>query len=300
MKTLADPPLAWVPSRGPLQSATLGPVALYLGSYLLVCLSSSDPLVLLAAILGASLAGLGAGCGRAVAFSLRLGGLIAAFLILVNGLVTGRGSTTLVRLGEWPVFGTVNVTAEALAAGSVIGLRALGTMVVIGVWSAAVDPDRMLRTVHRVARRSALTATLVSRLVPLAINDRTRLVEAASLRGPGAAPVTRSVAARRLLTGSLDRSVDVAATLELRGYSRPGSTAPPARIRSRHDLRFTVAGLAILSAALVSMLAGGSVFEPYPTVAWSPGPTSIVLAVVLVVGGFVTRSGMGVTRGTRD
>ena len=37
--------------------------------------------------------------------------------------------------------------------------------------------------------------------------------------GPGAAPVGKASLARRLLAGSLDRAVDVAATLELRGYS---------------------------------------------------------------------------------
>lgn len=298
MRIPGDLPLAWVPSRGPLQSASLGPASLYLGSYLIVCLLSNDPLILLAAVLGSTLAGLRAGCGRAVVFSLRLGGVIAAFLILVNGLVTGRGSTVLFRLGEWPVFGTVNVTVEALAAGGVIGLRAVGTMVVIGVWSAAVDPDRILRAVHRVARRSALTATLVSRLVPMAVNDRARLAEAASLRGPAAAPVTRAVAARRLLVGSLDRSVDVAATLELRGYSRAATPAPPARRRSRYDFRFTAAGLCIVAAALGAFLAGGMSFEAYPTISWEPTPAELPLAVILVAAGMIPRSGRGVVRGT--
>lgn len=298
MRVLSDPPLAWVPSRGPLQSASLGPVTLYLSSYLLVCLSFSDPLVLSAAVLGASLAGIGAGCRRAVLFSLRLGLAIAAFLVVVNGLVSGRGSTVLGRLGEWPLFGMVNVTAEALAAGSIIGLRALGTMVVIGVWSAAVDPDRILRAVHRVARRSALTATLVSRLVPLAVNDQARLAEAASLRGPGAAPVTRAVSARRLLTGSLDRSVDVAATLELRGYSRSGTPTPPARQRSRYDLRFRLAGLTIISIALITLLTGGSGLDAYPTISWQPGPVSVLLALALVAGGTFTWPGRKVVRGS--
>jgi len=289
VKAFSDPPLAWVPSRGPLQSASLGPVALYLGSYLLVSLFSSDPVVLAAAVIGASLAGLGAGCGRAVGFSLKLGGAIAAFLVLINGLVAARGATVLLRLGDWPVFGAVNVTAEALAAGGVIGLRALGTMVVIGVWSAAVDPDRVLRAVHRVAGRSALTATLVSRLVPLAVGDRVRLAEAASLRGPGASPVTRAVAARRLLAGSLDRAVDIAATLELRGYSRSGPSTPPARRKSRYDSRFTLAGLTIGLTALVALVGGGSGFSAYPEVSWTPEPASLVLALVLLAGGAVTR-----------
>ncbi len=255
-------------------------------------------MVLLAGTLGAALAGVGAGCGRAVLFSIKIGGAIAALMILVNGLVTERGATVLLRLGEWPLFGAVDVTAEALMAGAVIGLRALGTMVVIGVWSAAVDPDRVLTSVHRVARRSALTATLVSRLVPLAVADQARLAEASSLRGPAATPVGKAAAARRLLAGSLDRSVDVAATLELRGYSIGNKDSAPARRRSRHDRRFLLSGLAILAALTVNLLAGGSQFDPYPTITWHFGPTSLLLAAVLVLGGLVTRSGSGGIRGS--
>ena len=125
----------------------------------------------------------------------------------------------LARLGEWPLFGQVDVTAEAIAAGAVLGLRAAVVMVAFAVYSACVDPDRVLRALRPLAGRSALTATLVSRLVPVAAADAARLRDAAQLRGPGAAPVGRAPLARRLLAGSLDRAVDVAATLELRGYS---------------------------------------------------------------------------------
>src|SRR5215208_4608324 len=111
------------------------------------------------------------------------------------------------------------VVLAGLAAGGVLALRITVVIAVFAVYSACVDPDRVLRLLRPVARRSALTATLVSRAVPLAATDLGRLRTAASLRGPAAAPATRAVLAGRLLTGALDRSVDAAATLELRGYS---------------------------------------------------------------------------------
>ena len=125
----------------------------------------------------------------------------------------------LARLGDWPILGQVDITLEAIVAGVSIGLRAAVTMVAFGVYSACVDPDRVLRALRPVAARSALTATLVSRLVPVTAADAGRLRDAAQLRGPGAAAVGKGPLARRLLAGSLDRAVDVAATLELRGYS---------------------------------------------------------------------------------
>jgi len=187
MKKLS--PLAYVPRRGTLQTASLVPVGLFLGSYLVICFLSSDPVVLVLATIGAAIAGFGCRADRAVWFSLRLGLVLAISMVVINVLVTSRGATVLARLGDWPILGQVNVTLESFAAGGVIGLRVLGTMVVIGVYSACVDPDRILQAVHGVARRSALTATLISRLVPLAATDQARLSEAAELRGPGATPV---------------------------------------------------------------------------------------------------------------
>lgn len=286
MKSLS--PLAYVPRRTSLQSAGLGPAALYLGAFLVICFLSSDPVVLIAATFGAALAGYGCHAERAVRFSLKLGAFLAVSMIVINGLVTSRGETVLLRLGEWPVFGRIDVTAESLAAGAVIGLRAMGTMVVIGVWSACIDPDRVLRAMHRTARRSALTATLISRLVPLAAADQSRLSEAAGLRGPGATPVGKVALAHRLLAGSLDRAVDVAATLELRGYGQaaPGGATRP--VPSRFDRRFRIAGLVLMTAATASIVTGLPGLTTYPGFDYGPGPLSLGLAVLFAAGGLVT------------
>lgn len=286
MKQLS--PLAYVPRRGTLQTASLAPVALYLGAYLVVCFLSSDPMVLLAATAGAAIAGYGCVADRAVKFSLKLGLFLAISMIVVNALVTSRGATVLARLGEWPILGRVDVTAEAIAAGAVIGFRALGTMVVIGVYSACVDPDRVLRAVHGVARRSALTATLISRLVPLAATDQARLSEAADLRGPGAAPVGKVAMAHRLLSGSLDRAVDVAATLELRGYGRSTRGTRFIRVPSRFDTRFWVVGTILMAVALLGLIFQVGEFVQYPSIEYSPDIFSTGTAALFLVAGFTT------------
>lgn len=286
MKKLS--PIAYQPRRATLQLASLAPVALYLGAYLLVCFFASDPFVLVAAAAGAAIAGYGCGAGQAVKFSLKLGAFLALTMVVVNALVTSRGATVLARLGDWPILGQVDVTAEAVAAGTIIGLRAMGTMVVIGVWSACVDPDRILRAVHGVARRSALTASLISRLVPLAATDYARIGEAASLRGPGASPVSRGAMAHRLLAGSLDRAVDVAATLELRGYGkdsgRPAVGDPP----SRYDRRFWLAGILLLAVALLELWSGAGRMETYPEISYRPGVVAVFAAAAFLAGGTIT------------
>jgi energy-coupling factor transport system permease protein len=280
-------PLAYTPRRGPLQSAAPGAAIAYLGAFAVVAFAYSNPIVLVAAGAGAALAGLAAGARRAVLVSLRLGLSLALLIVVVNGLVTDRGVTVVARLGHWPLLGEVNVTAESLVAGAAIGLRAMAVLIAAGVYSACVDPDRVLRLLRPLAGRSALTATLISRLVPLAARDASRLREAARLRGPSAAPVGRGALARRLLAGSLDRSVDVAATLELRGYGLSGERPGREAYRSRYDRRFWLAAAALTSFAVVSLLAGAGGFDSYPRLQVDTDPLTLALASVCLLAGLV-------------
>jgi energy-coupling factor transport system permease protein len=277
--------LAYTPRPGLLQTASAAAAIAYLGSFVVAAFLFSNPLVLAAAGLGAVIAGLLAGAARALWAAARLGLTLAITITLVNGLVTDRGETVLARLGEWPVLGQVNVTAEALAAGAVIGLRAMVAMLALAVYSACVDPDKVLRLLRPLAARSALTAALISRMVPVAAADAARLREAAALRGPGAAPVAVAALARRLLAGSLDRAVDVAATLELRGYGLSARTPETLRRRSRHDRRLFAAGLALIAVALAAKLAGGDGFSAYPTLEVAAAPATIGLSALLVLAG---------------
>jgi energy-coupling factor transport system permease protein len=291
-------PFAYVPRPGPLQTASPGAAVAYLGSLLAVAFLYSSPPVLVAAAAGACLAGATAGARDAVRAALRMGLALAVLIVAVNALVVDRGETVLLRLGELPLLGRVDVTAEALASGAVIGLRAVVAMVAFAVYSSCVDPDRVLRALRPVAGRSALTAALVSRLVPVAAADASRLREAGRLRGPAAAPLGRATLARRLLAGSLDRAVDVAATLELRGYGLGRSRRRPIERfahtwggkrfngRSRFDRRFYAAGAAVLLAAVAGKILGADGFSAYPTVEVDLAPATVVLAALLIVAGF--------------
>jgi energy-coupling factor transport system permease protein len=195
--------------------------------------------------------------------------------------VAQRGDTVIFH-GIWlPLLGTSNVSAEAIAEGGMLALRILVVMMAFAVHSASVDPDRVLRLLRPLARRSALTATLIARLVPLAAADHVRLGEAAALRGPGAAPVGRAALARRLVAGSLDRAVDVAATLELRGYALgPPRSARRAR-RSRHDAGFLAVGVAVTAIGILGRALGLGSFDPYPQLAIEADAPTLILAAAL-------------------
>ena len=316
-------PFAYTPRRGPLQAASPGAAVAYLGALVVVAFLYSNPIVLAAVGIAAALAGLLAGARAAVRAAIWLGLAIALPIVIVNALVVSRGETVLARLGEWPLLGQVNVTAAAIADGAVFGLRAVVVMIAFAVYSACVDPDRVLRALRPFAGRSALTATLISRLVPVAAADAARLRDAGRLRGPAAAPLGRAALIRRLLAGSLDRAVDVAATLELRGYSltapdaarggvfgrldrvthkqvrsphQPPCVLPPlglARVRkrfkTRYDARFYAAGMVILIGAIAGKALGADGFDAYPTVEVGVGPATVALSALIVLSGFAPR-----------
>jgi energy-coupling factor transport system permease protein len=274
--------LAYTPGRSPLHRAAPGAAIAYLGALAVVGFVYSSPLVLIAAIGATALAGFSAGAGRAVRASLRLAIPLLIFMVLVNAVVTHRGETILVRGWDLPVLGNTDVTLESLAAGATIGLRVVAVVLAFAVYSACVDPDRVLRALRPIARRSAMTAGLVTRMVPLAAADGARMREAVALRGPGAEPVGRAAMARRLVEGSLDRAVDVAATLELRGHSLP-ARPQRRRERSRDDLPLYATGAAILALGVAARVAGAGAFDTYPRIVIGSGVLTLALCAALTV-----------------
>jgi energy-coupling factor transport system permease protein len=273
--------LAYTAGRSPLHRASPGAAIAYLGALAVVGFVYSSPLVLIAAIAATALAGFAAGAGRAVVASLKLGVTLLIFMIVVNALVTHRGDTILIRGWDMPVIGNTDVTLESLAAGATIGLRVVAIVLAFAVYSACVDPDRVLRVLRPLARRSAMTAGLVTRMVPLAAADGARMREAVALRGPGAEPVGRPAMARRLVEGSLDRAVDVAATLELRGHSL-GIRTQRRRERSRDDPPMYLTGAVILGAAVAARVAGAGAFDTYPRISMDTGALTLALCVAVI------------------
>jgi energy-coupling factor transport system permease protein len=274
-------PLAYAPRPGPLNGASAIAAIAYLVPLAVVAFVFSNPIVLGGAGAAVAVAGLLAGAGAAVAASARWAAALGVLIVAVNGIVSQRGETILIRGWDLPVLGQIDVSAEALAEGGVLALRIAVVLGAFAVYSACVDPDRVLRLVRPIAPHSALTATLITRLVPLAASDYTRLSEARALRGPAAAPVGRAALTRRLVAGTLDRAVDVAAALELRGYARTAPRRASARRSSRHSWRFAAAGVTTLALALAARIAGVGSFEAYPAVAIDADPATWALAAAL-------------------
>jgi energy-coupling factor transport system permease protein len=273
--------LTYVPRRTPMGRAGVLPVSAYLAGFVAVAFAFSHPVVLAADALAVVIAGLLAGASRALAVAARFAAWLALLMVVTNAIASQRGETILIRGPELPVLGTIDITAEAIAEGGILALRIAVVIAAFAVFTAAVDPDRVLRLLRPVARRSALTATLVVRLVPLAAADHARLRDGAALRGPAAAPVSRSSLVRRLVAGSLDRSVDAAAALELRGYAGTAPGRARKLARSPVDAGFWLTAVAIWSLAAACVATGAVTYESYPGIQLGLDPLGVALVLAL-------------------
>jgi energy-coupling factor transport system permease protein len=251
------------------------------------------PLILSAALAAVVLAGALAGVGREIVRSLRIALPFAVLIAVINPLVYPEGDTLLFRGGE--VLGRrIDITLEATAAGVLNGLRVVVIVTAFGLLSAAVDPDELLRMFRRVSYRSALTATLATRLVPVLARDATRMSDAARCRPR---PPGRLAVARAALAGALDRAVDVAAALEVRGYSLGGRTDRRARAWSRHDWRVAGAATVIAATSLAGAVAGVGSVEPYPSLQIETGGIEVLVSAVLLLAALAPFAGRGARMG---
>ena len=287
---------AYQPRPSPLHSARAGVATSFAAALALVPLLYESPLVLAAGLAAAVAAGIAAGVGAELARAARLAVPLVLLIVIVNPLVYRAGETLLVRGGE--VLGyRIEITLEALVYGGAAGLRLFVLACALALFSATVDPDDLLRLVRRVSYRSALTASLATRLAPVLARDALRMGDAARCRPRRPA---RSAVARATLAGALDRAVEVAAALELRGYA---SGRRPPRYRapwSRHDIRVAAAAGAIAVVAIAARVAGAGGFEAYPSLELVPqaaDTVALVLLPLLALAPFAgTASRLGVAR----
>src|SRR3954447_23040401 len=272
-----------------------------------VALSFEHPVLLGAVLIAVGLAGVGAGGGDAgarpppwggggdvVARSLLWGLPFAALIAVVNALVVRDGLTVIARLGELPPLGQLDVTREAAVYGGILGLRAMVVIACFALHSAAVDPDELLRAFRRLSFRSALTAALATRMVPVLARDARRLRDAQRCR-PGR-PASRLAIMRAVTAGALDRAVDVAATLEVRGYGGSGRPARRVRPWSRHDLAFLATAVALAGIGVAAAAGGWEAFAAYPRMVVPVGGSELGLAAALCVIAlvpFADRRGIG-------
>jgi energy-coupling factor transport system permease protein len=224
---------------------------------------------------------------------LRVGLVIAVASALFNFLAAHVGTHVLVRLpGDWPLVGGP-LTLEGLVYGLLNGLVLITLIAVFGTFSSAVDNYTLLRGIPAGFAQAGLVTAIALAYVPQTLTRLREIQEAQLLRGHrvrgarGLLPL-----AVPLLTGGLDRAINLAEAMEARGFSPerlPADARGQAAPTGSRPTRLLPLGL-VAGAALVLL---GGFFSAYlqqqPAWGWA-----------LVGGGglLVTASIVGLSRRT--
>lgn len=290
----------------PLHATRASVGAAWTAALIVVALACESPFVLAALVCAIVGAGAAAGVGRQVVRSLRMAAIVALPIVVVNVLVARDGLTVFLRLGDLGPFGQGDLTVEALVYGLVIAMKVSLLMLATTLGSLTVDPDELLRGVRRLSFRSALTASLATRMIPVLAGDARRLAEAQRTRGEHtfarAREEGRFTRARAqvtlvsaILSSSLDRALDVAATLELRGFAEARRAQRRTIPWSRHDLAFAISAVLIATLAIGARAAGIGAFDAYPEIKAAGTTETLALGIVLalaILAPFADRKGI--------
>ena len=256
------------PRATPLHAAGPGAAVSWCAALSVAALIVGDAAGLGVLILTVLAAGRAAGAGGALRRTLLWALGFAAGVCAINALVSQQGTTIIWHFGDVPVLGYRYVYLQAVGVGAVLGLRAVALILVGTLYSVAVDPDAVLLLARRFSFRSALTATIATRMVPVLLRDSRRLAEAQRTRS--GEPPSRRALLQATTSGVLDRALDVAATLEVRGFGLPGASFAVRRGHNRHDAAFALAAVLVLADVICARLLTPWIAGGLPLLALAP------------------------------
>lgn len=201
--------------------------------------------------------------------------VFAAFLLLgltmivvrvVVQLVLGSGvggRTVLFELPRLPLPGPLEgvriggpVTAEEVAYAAYEGARLAAVLACVGAANALASPRRLLRHVPATLYEVGTALVVAMTYAPQLVDDARRVRSARRLRGrPGRGPRELARVTVPVLEGALERSLELAAAMESRGYGRSVHRDPRGRRLAGALSVTSVAGVVV---GVYGLLDGGS------------------------------------------
>jgi energy-coupling factor transport system permease protein len=211
-------------------------------------------------------------------------GIHLVFQALLSGHV--QGLTVLFTLPEVPMPESTGiriggaVTLEALLTALYVALQLAAIFCCVGAANALGSARRLLRYVPAALYEIGIACVIALTFAPQLATDARRVREAARLRGGTTGRVRRlGRLAMPVLEGALERSVDLAAAMDSRGYGRTTTEDPTGR---RVTVTLVVAGILGICLGLYGFLSGTAT-------SWNGLPAlgvGVLVAVAgLVVGG---------------
>lgn len=216
----------------------------------------------------------------------KLGGALVALRLVLQALfgarVPGHVLFTLpeLTLADW--LAGVNlggpVTAESMLEALREGLQLATLLACVGAANSLASPYRLLRCLPAVLYELGVVVTVALSFAPHATASVARVREARRLRGR---PATGLAGLRGMavpvLEGALDRSLELAASMDSRGYGRRGTV--PAAVRRRAQAAMLAGALMVCVGAYGLLDAGAPDGIGLPMAA--AGAAALVAALAL-------------------
>jgi energy-coupling factor transport system permease protein len=207
------------------------------------------------------------------------------FRVLLGGGSAGSGGTVLLDLPAVPLpswaagvtlFGPV--TADALLAGLYDGMRLAAIVICVGAANALANPKRLMASLPPALYEVGTAVVVALAVFPQLAESVQRVHRARRLRGdpPGTVAALRRVLVP-VLEDALERSIALAASMDVRGYGRAGAQTRAERRTTGLLLVGGLLGLSVSSYALLD-----------DTVPRPLGLPVLVAGLLLVGAGFVT------------
>lgn len=197
---------------------------------------------------------------RAYGFYLRMGLVVIAvrvlFAALVGAPVPGRVLVTFpeVDLPDWAAGVRLGgpLTLEGLMGAVYLGLQLATMLACIGAANALANPRRLLRALPGALYEVGVAVVVALTFSPQLVEEVTRVRNARRLRGrPHTGIRGMRGVAMPVLEGALERSVDLAAAMDARGFGRGAAGQDGTR---RASGALTLAGLLGLCAGSYGLL----------------------------------------------
>jgi energy-coupling factor transport system permease protein len=201
--------------------------------------------------------------GRSYAAFLKLALLVIAIRIVFQALLSSgsQGPTVLFTLPELPVPGSTGiklggeVSLEAVLRAFYEGLQLATILVCVGAANALGSARRLLRSVPAALYEVGVAVVIALTFAPQLVTDAARVRAAHRLRGQSGGLRSLKRLAMPVLEGALDRSVELAAAMDSRGYGRTANEHPASR---RLTVLLVLGGLVGLCVGLYGLLSGTS------------------------------------------
>ena len=208
---------------------------------------------------------------------------LAAITVLVNGLLAHVGATVVVVVPSWVPLVGGQLTTEGFIEGAAIALALVAAVSVTAVLSLVLEPADLVDALPRPLQRTGAALGAALNLVPATAASFVAVRDAQRLRGwRPKGPRAMVDLAVPVLLGAIERSTELAESMEARAFGSGPRTSAAERERSGRAVVVVALAAASVVVLVVARLTGGPAWYPYPTPS-VPAVTAGLLAPALLV-----------------